>query len=238
MLVLATIAWAAGDCKQRPRLAEIGLTSVGLDEPLVRVAQETLDSLGRGSALRLVLLPVPSGEVMTEVSRAAYFVARSRVIGVTGPTSSQAAMETASIYADGAVPHIITTGTNRRLAALGPWTFALAPDDSMEAAFIASFVRSRLPTGRLVMVQATDLYGWGIGDATASALERQGRALVAHALRLERPDLRVLFTSGYAEQSVAFGDDLAADSSFLPKPFTGPVLARRVRELLDRPRRT
>jgi ABC-type branched-subunit amino acid transport system substrate-binding protein len=30
-----------------------------------------------------------------------------------------------------------------------------------------------------VLVQATDLYGWGIGDATASALERQGRALVA-----------------------------------------------------------
>jgi hypothetical protein len=56
-------------------------------------------------------------------------------------------------------------------------------------------------------------------------------------LRAERPDLEVLFTSGYAEHPVDFNQALAPDAGFLPKPFTGPVLARRIRDLLDRHRK-
>jgi two-component system cell cycle sensor histidine kinase/response regulator CckA len=57
------------------------------------------------------------------------------------------------------------------------------------------------------------------------------------AARLETvtPGLRVLYVSGYADESVA---RLGAEEgiSFLPKPFSGRVLAARVREVLDQPR--
>ena len=58
------------------------------------------------------------------------------------------------------------------------------------------------------------------------------------AARLETvtPGLRVLYVSGYADDSVA---RLGAEEgiSFLAKPFTGEALAARVREVLDQPRR-
>ena len=58
------------------------------------------------------------------------------------------------------------------------------------------------------------------------------------AARLETvtPGLRVLYVSGYADDSVA---RLGAEEgiSFLAKPFSGEALAARVREVLDQPRR-
>jgi CheY-like chemotaxis protein len=47
-----------------------------------------------------------------------------------------------------------------------------------------------------------------------------------------RPDLKVLFVSGYTD--TVFGSELLADGSkFLQKPFSAPVLAKKVREVLD-----
>ena len=58
------------------------------------------------------------------------------------------------------------------------------------------------------------------------------------AARLETvtPGLRVLYVSGYADDSVArLGTEEGI--SFLAKPFTGETLAAQVREVLDQPRR-
>jgi CheY-like chemotaxis protein len=60
----------------------------------------------------------------------------------------------------------------------------------------------------------------------------RGNELAAELRRL-RPDLRVLYISGYAEDSASIERALAEGDSFLPKPFTVPDLARRVRALLD-----
>jgi PAS domain S-box-containing protein len=48
-----------------------------------------------------------------------------------------------------------------------------------------------------------------------------------------RPDLRVLFVSGYADQAVLPAAVLEGGVPFLQKPFKPEVLARRVREALD-----
>ena len=58
-----------------------------------------------------------------------------------------------------------------------------------------------------------------------------GRAL-AEKLALQRPQLRVLYMSGYTGQAVGHGV-LAPGSHFLAKPFTRDGLARKVREVLD-----
>lgn len=61
-----------------------------------------------------------------------------------------------------------------------------------------------------------------------------GRELATRLTR-SRPDLRVLYMSGYAESSVIGPGDLRRGMHFLSKPFTAETLRRKVRELLDIP---
>ena len=58
---------------------------------------------------------------------------------------------------------------------------------------------------------------------------------VAEALRAQDPGLRVLFQSGYTDDTVVRWGILHAEVAFLKKPFALDVLARKVREVLDRP---
>jgi two-component system cell cycle sensor histidine kinase/response regulator CckA len=58
---------------------------------------------------------------------------------------------------------------------------------------------------------------------------------VAEALRAQDPGLRVLFQSGYTDDTVVRCGILHAEVAFLKKPFALDVLARKVREALDRP---
>lgn len=55
---------------------------------------------------------------------------------------------------------------------------------------------------------------------------------LAEHVRERWPDIRILFTSGYAEPEVA-GKELAADESWLKKPYTARELAVQLRALLD-----
>ena len=55
---------------------------------------------------------------------------------------------------------------------------------------------------------------------------------LANRVRAERPQIKVLFTSGYAEPSIA-ERELAHSGSWLKKPYTARELAIRLRELLD-----
>jgi CheY-like chemotaxis protein len=61
-----------------------------------------------------------------------------------------------------------------------------------------------------------------------------GREL-ADRLRLSRPEIRVLYMSGYTGDAVVLHGVLREDA-FLQKPFTAAALARAVREALDKPR--
>lgn len=63
-----------------------------------------------------------------------------------------------------------------------------------------------------------------------------GREL-AETLRLERPGTRVLFASGYTDDSALLHGVSTDEVSFIQKPFTPPALVQRVREVLDMPPR-
>ena len=58
-----------------------------------------------------------------------------------------------------------------------------------------------------------------------------GHELVQQLLPL-RPDAKVLYLSGYAEDAIASFGDLGAGKAFLQKPFTLQNLSRKVREVL------
>jgi CheY-like chemotaxis protein len=60
-----------------------------------------------------------------------------------------------------------------------------------------------------------------------------GRELVEQILTL-RPDMRVLYVSGYSEEAIVRQGELTPGIELLPKPFTPGVLTVRIREILDR----
>lgn len=48
-----------------------------------------------------------------------------------------------------------------------------------------------------------------------------------------RPEMQVLFMSGYTEHAMAAKSALAAGAHFIQKPFSPDALAHKVREVLD-----
>jgi CheY-like chemotaxis protein len=60
-------------------------------------------------------------------------------------------------------------------------------------------------------------------------------SVLAERLTAARPEMRVLFMSGYANPAVVEHGVLGPDCGFLDKPFTRDALVRKVRTLLDLP---
>ena len=59
-----------------------------------------------------------------------------------------------------------------------------------------------------------------------------GRELTER-IRLQRPDLRILYMSGYTDDAILRHGVREDGIPFLQKPFTTEALARKVREVLD-----
>ena len=59
-----------------------------------------------------------------------------------------------------------------------------------------------------------------------------GRQLAEEA-RKQRPNLRVLFTTAYARNAIVHDGRLDPGVALLPKPYTQPALATKVRDILD-----
>jgi len=62
-----------------------------------------------------------------------------------------------------------------------------------------------------------------------------GREL-GERIQIQRPDLRILYMSGYTDDAILRHGVLEDRIPFLQKPFTAEGLARKVREVLDLPR--
>jgi len=60
-----------------------------------------------------------------------------------------------------------------------------------------------------------------------------GGKIMAEWLKTTYPNLKILFTSGYAEDAISKDGELDPCVAFLPKPYTPAALTRKVRELLD-----
>ncbi|MEO8635255.1 MAG: PAS domain S-box protein [Gemmatimonadales bacterium] len=112
-----------------------------------------------------------------------------------------------------------------------------------EARILAVAGRTLSGLGYRILSAADGATGLALGRAHLEELhlvvtdivlpERSGTELAA-ALQRERPDLPVLFTSGYSDRYLAAGGGIPPNADFLSKPYTPGELARRVRAALDR----
>ncbi|MCW8129676.1 MAG: PAS domain S-box protein [Planctomycetota bacterium] len=132
------------------------------------------------------------------------------------------------------------TEHNGSLSATGSETVLLVEDDEM--------IRT-LATEVLVMKGYQVLCAEDGVDALAKIRAQQGEIHLiitdvvmpkmgghelAEIVSKERPKVRILYTSGYSENSIANGA-LTETSHFIQKPYTPTSLARKVREILDAP---
>lgn len=56
---------------------------------------------------------------------------------------------------------------------------------------------------------------------------------IARAVQTDRPDMKVIYMSGYIESSAISSEILSEDETYIQKPFSGEFLALKVRETLD-----
>ena len=64
-------------------------------------------------------------------------------------------------------------------------------------------------------------------------MPRMGGKAMAEWLRTAYPELKILFTSGHTDDSMAHDGALQTGVEFLFKPYAPATLARKVREMLD-----
>ncbi|MBW2064164.1 MAG: PAS domain S-box protein [Deltaproteobacteria bacterium] len=93
---------------------------------------------------------------------------------------------------------------------------ALGAKDYQEAARVSESVRD-------IHILLTDVVMRGMN----------GKEL-AEKLKFERPDLKVVFMSGYPRDILSRHEISVGEIEFIQKPFSPHVLARRVREILDK----
>ena len=67
-------------------------------------------------------------------------------------------------------------------------------------------------------------------------MPKMGGRQLLDAVRKHRPELRVLFMSGYTDDAVLRHGVAEAAHAFIQKPFTPLSLAKKVREVIDTPR--
>lgn len=77
-------------------------------------------------------------------------------------------------------------------------------------------------TGPLISLVVTDVI-----------MPLMGGEVMAEWLKATYPDIKILFTSGYTDTTLAQHTLLARDFVFLPKPYTPATLIRKVRAMLD-----
>jgi PAS domain S-box-containing protein len=120
----------------------------------------------------------------------------------------------------------------------GNETILVVEDDEGIRMLIDRVLRRR---GYRVLLAATPAEALEIGGSTPERIdlvlsdvvlpEMSGPALLNH-LAVNRPDVRVLYVSGYTDQAIRHRGALGSTTPFLQKPFTPAELLQKIREVL------
>lgn len=185
--------------------------------PYLDLARAGFVDAGRPAPAFLYDSTADVGTAEQALAFAAQLVGRRDVTVVVGPSNSREALATAPAYVAAGLPVIVPSATSRRLRSAAGTLFTLAPDDSVEGAFLARFAARQLRARRGVIFYANDEYGEGLrtgitdafttlGGTVAEAVPVGGSvadpaALLAATLRRAHPE--VIFSAARAEATGA-----------------------------------
>lgn len=203
--------WAFASCRGEQSPAVLAYAFPSWGQASVRVAADEV-SAWPAQTRRLVRfeyesLAVGGDRPDIEVLRAHRLAAVPGLVGVIGHGGSRGSLVAAPVYNQIGIVQLTPISTSRLLRSAGPWTFMLAPDDSVEGAFIGMFAAGPLGARRAAIFYINDEYGAGLRDGVQAELARRGVAvttvvqfdksgdfgvLVDAALRRGRPDVVIL----------------------------------------------
>jgi CheY-like chemotaxis protein len=125
-------------------------------------------------------------------------------------------------------------------AADGAETILLVEDEQMVMAMVEKILRVQgyevitAHTGEEALRVAAERGGDIDLLLTDVVMPRVSGGELARRLTATHPEMKVLFMSGYTEDTAIHQGRLEDDAAFLQKPFSPRVLAERVRDVLDR----
>ena len=208
--VLILTAAAVAGCHSAHRSVVIGYAFPYHLSAALTVAHEEIARRygGEPPQISIVSDSVGTGDPAdVEVRRAQRLAAIRNVVAVVGHGGSRASLAAAPVYNEAGIVQLTPSSTSRLLRSAGRWTFNLAPDDSVEGAFIGEFVAARLRSARVTIYYVNDEYGTGLRDGVVAELVRRGisvldqvpmdlssdfRTLVAASLKQGVPDVVVV----------------------------------------------
>lgn len=205
----------------------IGFTVTWGDDRLEAFMQDAVNR-APGVPVRIIgreagrLADLRSSPLAAEVSRATVLAADPDVMIVVGPGGSREALQVAPIYRDAGVVNVAPTASSRLLASVGPWTFRMAPDDSLQGAFMGAFADTGLRARSAAIFYASDEYGIGLATGIAAELKARGISILERVpLRLAQPCLPPSGSRGLYE-------DLTAQLALRGRPDVVLIAARTV----------
>jgi branched-chain amino acid transport system substrate-binding protein len=132
-----------------------------------------------------------------EVRRAERLTEIPGIVAVIGHGGSRGTLAGAPVYNAARIPQIVPTSTSRLLHDVGPWTFVLAPNDSVEGALLARFAVEELGARQISMLYLNDEYGVGLRDGALLELERRGLHFVDQVPLGADNDLETLLDASF-----------------------------------------
>jgi branched-chain amino acid transport system substrate-binding protein len=176
--LVAALAWGACTSERQPVV--IGLAWPEQPEHTRRVAQALIDSTAPPGERPILVRSFdaestsPSTALENSVQVALRMADWPGLVAVVGFPSSTETLLAAPIFAEAGVPLLVPTATTRRLADAGGLVFPLAPNDSIEGEFIATFAVERLSARSATLFYTVDDYGTGLAAGVGDALQRRG----------------------------------------------------------------
>src|SRR5262245_54542883 len=173
LTVVLVLAGTAGCERRQP--AVIGV-AFGEDHPNVLdvVQQELRRRYGDSSPSIRVAGDTGAQVAPGAVTLATQLTHLPGLVAVVGHADSRGTLVAAPVYTEAQIPLVAPTATSRRLRTASPWVFLMAPDDSVEAEFIANFAVRSLHTRRVAVFYDNDEYGIGLRDRLRIAFAARG----------------------------------------------------------------
>ncbi len=133
--------------------------------------------------------------VDNEANRAERLVETPGLFALVGHLGSRGSLAAAPVYNRAEVVQLVPTATSQLLRDVGPWTFTLTANDSVEGAALGRFAAEYLGARRVALFYVPDEYGKGLRVAAMRQLREQDVRVVDNVPVVAEADLEVLLGS-------------------------------------------